>query len=84
MGCFRIEETREKDNGTGLKKGGGIEMSTTVLPYMRCTLSFALYLLTTVGRNKAGKRHGNVLAHCIASSQVVGSLYANAFRLKAR
>ena len=31
FGCFRIEETRDKDNGTGLKKGGGIEMSTTVL-----------------------------------------------------
>ena len=30
LGCFRIEEIREKDNGTGLKEGGGIEMSTTV------------------------------------------------------
>ena len=25
-----IEEIREKDNETGLKEGGGIEMSTTV------------------------------------------------------
>ena len=32
---------REKYNETGLKEGGGIEMSTTVLPYTRCTLSFA-------------------------------------------
>ena len=27
LGCFRIEEIREKDNETGLKEGGGIEMS---------------------------------------------------------
>ena len=44
FGCFRIEEIREKDNETGLKEGGGIEMSTTVLSITRCTLSFALYL----------------------------------------
>ena len=31
FGCFTIEEIRGKDNETGLKKGGGIEMSTTVL-----------------------------------------------------
>ena len=31
FGCFRIEEIRDKDNETGLKEGGGIEMSTTVL-----------------------------------------------------
>ena len=30
FGCFRIEEIRDKDNETGLKEGGGIEMSTTV------------------------------------------------------
>ena len=29
--CFRIEEIRDKDYETGLKEGGGIEMSTTVL-----------------------------------------------------
>ena len=28
---------RDKNNETGLKEGGGIEMSTTVLPYTRCT-----------------------------------------------
>jgi len=33
FGCFRIEEIREKDNETGLKEGGVIEMSTTVLPF---------------------------------------------------
>ena len=27
FGCFRIEEIRGKDNETGLKEGGGIEMS---------------------------------------------------------
>ena len=31
FGCFSIEEIRGKDNETGLKEGGGIEMSTTVL-----------------------------------------------------
>ena len=32
FGCFRIEKIRDKDNETGLKEGGEIEMSTTVLP----------------------------------------------------
>ena len=27
FGCFRIDEIRGKDNETGLKEGGGIEMS---------------------------------------------------------
>ena len=27
LGGFRIEEIRDKDNETGLKEGGGIEMS---------------------------------------------------------
>ena len=34
---------REKDNETGLKEGGGIEMSTTVLP-LRDARSPSLYL----------------------------------------
>ena len=33
------------DNGTGLKEGGGIEMSTTVLPYTRCLRSLRLKYL---------------------------------------
>ena len=33
LGCFGIEKICDKDNATGLKKGGGIEMSTTVLPF---------------------------------------------------
>ena len=39
--CLGVLERgdRENDNETGLKEGGGIEMSTTVLPYTRCTLS---------------------------------------------
>ena len=41
FGCFRIEEIRGKDNKTGLKEGGGIEMSTTVLPF-RDALSLCL------------------------------------------
>ena len=44
FGCFRIEEIRDKDDATGLKEGGGIEMSTTVL-HSRCTLSsLCIYL----------------------------------------
>ena len=27
LGVFRIEEIRDKDNETGLKEGGGVEMS---------------------------------------------------------
>ena len=34
-------------NETGLKEGGVIEMSTTVLPYTRCSLSFAFCILLT-------------------------------------
>ena len=43
FGCFRIEEIRDKDNETGLKEGGGIEMSTTVLPFVMLAPSL-LYL----------------------------------------
>ena len=33
FGCFRIiEKIRDKDKETGLKEGGRIEMSSTVLP----------------------------------------------------
>ena len=35
FGCFRIKEIRDKYIETGLKEGGGIEMSTTVLPLTR-------------------------------------------------
>ena len=35
---------RDKDNETGLKEGGLIEMSTTVLPYTRCSLLRFEYL----------------------------------------
>ena len=31
FGCFYNRGDRDKDNETGLKEGGGIEMSTTVL-----------------------------------------------------
>ena len=35
MTCLGVLDRgeREKDNETGLKEGGGIEMSTTVLPF---------------------------------------------------
>ena len=41
FGCFRIEEIRGNNNETGLKEGGGIEMSTIVLPLRDALLSFA-------------------------------------------
>ena len=44
FGCFRIEEIRDKDNETGLKEGGGIEMSTTVL-HSRAALSLKYLLI---------------------------------------
>ena len=42
-----IEEIRENDNETGLKVGGGIEMSTTVLSIYAIARSLSLDLLTT-------------------------------------
>jgi len=33
FGCFRIEKICDKDNETGLKEGGVIEIETTVLHY---------------------------------------------------
>ena len=46
---LEIEEIRDKANETSLKKGGGIEMSTTVaLPYTQCALSFAFVILTII------------------------------------
>ena len=44
FGCFRIEEIREKDNETGLKEGGGIEMSIYSAPFAMLAL-FALNYL---------------------------------------
>ena len=42
---------RDKYNETGLKEGGGIEMSTAVLFHIRdAPLSFAFVLLTWIGR----------------------------------
>ena len=43
-----IEEIREKYNETGLKEGGGIEMSTTVLSIYAMHALFALNILTMV------------------------------------
>ena len=31
FGCFRIRGERDKNNETGLKEGGGLEILTTVL-----------------------------------------------------
>ena len=42
FGCFRLEETREKDNATGLKEGGGIEMSIYSAFHIRDARSLSL------------------------------------------
>ena len=47
FGCFRIEETRDKGNEKGLKEGGGIEMSTTVLSIYAIARSLSLTNVTT-------------------------------------
>ena len=44
LGCFRIEEIRGKNNETGLKEGGGIEMSTTVLSIYAMHRSLSLFV----------------------------------------
>ena len=45
FGCFRYRGDRENDNATGLKEGGGIEMSTTVLSiYAMHAPSLLIYL----------------------------------------
>ena len=44
MGCFRIEEIRDKDNETGLKEGGGIEMSIYSAFHIRDARSPSLFV----------------------------------------
>jgi len=51
LGSFRIEKIRDNDNKTGLKEGGGIEMSykcqlQVLSIYAMHALSSLLYLLT--------------------------------------
>ena len=49
LGCFRKKEIRDKDNGTGLKEGGGIEMSNySAFPYTCMQRSPSLIILTNV------------------------------------
>ena len=42
FGCFRIEEIRDKDIETGLKEGGGIEMSIYNAFHIRDARSLSL------------------------------------------
>ena len=42
LGSFRIEEIRDKDNETGLKEGGGIEMSIYSAFHIRDARSLSL------------------------------------------
>ena len=48
FGYFRIEEIRDIDNETGLKRRGRMEILTTVLPYTRCTALSSLEYLPSV------------------------------------
>ena len=60
---------RGKDNETGLKEGGGIKMSTTVLSITRCTLSFALN--TYVAKHLFDKVHcTNTLKRVLITNNV--------------
>ena len=54
FGCFRIDEIRDKDNETGLKEGGGIKMSTTVLSIyaMHVLLSLLNFLTIKITQRK--------------------------------
>ena len=42
FGCLRIEEIRDKDTETGLKEGGGIEMSIYSAFHIRDARSLSL------------------------------------------
>ena len=44
LGCFKIKEERDKDNATGLKDGGVIEIETTVLHSCAAPIRFVFYL----------------------------------------
>jgi hypothetical protein len=59
MTCLGVLERGERGdgNGTSLKEGGGIEMSTTVLSITRCSLSFAL------NTYHLGRRHLRAIDH---------------------
>ena len=49
FGCFWNRGERDKDNETGLKEGGGIKMSTTVLPLRDARSLRFEYLPSTSG-----------------------------------
>ena len=54
MTCLGVLERGERgdDNGTSLREGGLIEMSTTVLPYTRLLALFALNTYTMYIRKR--------------------------------
>ena len=69
MTCLGVLDRGERgdDSGTSLKEGGGIEMSTTVLPYTRCTLS-SLELLTMTSQRCNDSRYQS--SSCIVRTQL--------------
>ena len=54
-----IEEIRDKDNATGLKEGGGIEISTTVLSIYAMLALFRLNYLPVVYTDTATFTNGD-------------------------
>ena len=48
--CLGVLDRGERDNNneTGLKEGGGIEMSTTVLSITRCTALLRLPMINNI------------------------------------
>ena len=76
FGCFRIEEIRDNNNEIGLKEGGVIEMSTTVLFHIRDarSLRFCIYLPSS---NAVSKSQPSFLLVSISSCKWFNSSLDN-------
>ena len=82
MGCFRIEEIRDNDNGTGLKEGGVIKMSTTVLSiYAMHTLSFTFEIPYLLWKASVTPGRPELYAPPASPIQISGSSMPNDFEV---
>ena len=83
LGDFRIEEIRDKNNATGLKQRGGIEMSTTVAIHIRvCNALLRLEYLPTSTHKVVHKRtKAERMRRCILmrAMTLMHSSYVNDF-----
>ena len=50
FGCFRLEEIRDKDNATGLKEGGGLEIRNYSAPFACRSIRFVVTYLQVYRR----------------------------------